>query len=106
MKIDTIQQELTDLQKQSDIVLQRLNYHFLKADGINWIVPDNMKFMNEVLNEIKKLCVSVNSLALDKQRPLAKNKQCDNDFDCGAEKRGYRRCNSFCNDTDFGCNDF
>jgi hypothetical protein len=40
---------------QSEIVKQRLQYHFAKTDG-TWNVPKDMPFMKEFLNEVKKLC--------------------------------------------------
>jgi hypothetical protein len=43
---------------QSEIVKQRLNYHFSDGDG-NWNVPKSMPFMKEFLNEVYKLCESV-----------------------------------------------
>ena len=42
------------LLKQKEIVQQRLSYHFGRVGG-GWIVGD-MPFMNEFLNEVKKLC--------------------------------------------------
>lgn len=40
---------------QAEIVKQRLNYHFVNTNG-KWNVPKEMPFMNEFLNEVKKLC--------------------------------------------------
>jgi len=45
--------------KQAEIVKQRLNYHFRKTDG-GWLIPENMPFMNEFLNEVSKLCELAN----------------------------------------------
>jgi hypothetical protein len=48
------------VQEQSEIVKQRLNYHFLKIDG-SWDIPKALPFMKEFLNEIKLLCKLVES---------------------------------------------
>lgn len=40
---------------QQRIVSERLTYHFANVDG-SWNIPDGMPFMNEFLNEVRKLC--------------------------------------------------
>lgn len=45
------------LQEQSEIVKERLHYHFAKIGG-GWNIEGmNMPFMNEFLNEVERLCV-------------------------------------------------
>lgn len=44
-----------DLKKQADIVKENLIYHLMDSSG-NWMLPENMKFLNEVLNDVMKLC--------------------------------------------------
>lgn len=47
-----------DLEKainQSEIVKQKLNYHFANLEG-GFNVPKNMPFMSEFLKDVKKLC--------------------------------------------------
>ena len=51
---------MSDLKKQSDIVKQRLEYHFRGTDG-TWIFPNNLPFMNEFLNEVDKMCSQINA---------------------------------------------
>jgi len=43
------------LEDQSSIVKQRLIYHFANPLTGEWIIPKNMPFMKEFLNEVKKL---------------------------------------------------
>ena len=43
------------MEKQAEIVKQRLEYHFRGTDR-TWIYPNNLPFMNEFLNEVEKLC--------------------------------------------------
>lgn len=45
---------IKDLEKQNNIVRDGLNYHF-RGTTKKWNVPNNMQFMNELLNEINKL---------------------------------------------------
>lgn len=40
---------------QSQIVKERLHYHFAKVGGV-WNIPKDMPFMNEFLNCVDKLC--------------------------------------------------
>lgn len=44
-----------EIKSRAIIVKQRLHYHFAKTDG-TWDVPEDMPFMREFLNEVKKLC--------------------------------------------------
>lgn len=44
-------------ERQSEIVKQRLKYHFGNTDG-TWNIPEGMPFMKEFLNEVKKLTES------------------------------------------------
>ena len=53
-----------ELLKQKEIVQQRLSYHFGRVGG-GWIV-DDMPFMNEFLNEVKKLCEMIEDEGEDK----------------------------------------
>jgi len=44
-----------EVENQVEVVKQRLHYHFSDITG-GWIIPKNLPFMNEFLNEIDKLC--------------------------------------------------
>lgn len=57
---------MSDLKKQASIVKQNLYYHFADSCG-NWIIPDDMKFLNEVLNDIMKLCNLANVVSDEPQ---------------------------------------
>jgi Lhr-like helicase len=50
------------MSRQSDIVRQRLVYHFQIVDG-TFIAPQNMPFMKEVLKEVIKLCDDFDKLS-------------------------------------------
>lgn len=49
-----------DLKKQSDIVKQNLKYHFMNTNG-DWVIPKNMPFLKEILNDTLKLCDKVSN---------------------------------------------
>lgn len=57
---------MSDLKQQANIVKQNLYYHFADSCG-NWIIPDDMKFLNEVLNDIMKLCDLANGVSDEPQ---------------------------------------
>jgi len=57
---------MSDLKQQANIVKQNLYYHFADSSG-NWIIPDDMKFLNEVLNDIMKLCDLANGVSDEPQ---------------------------------------
>lgn len=46
---------IEDVANQSEIVKQRLHYHFAKVGG-GWNIPEGLPFMKEFLNEVDKLC--------------------------------------------------
>jgi hypothetical protein len=48
------------VEHQVRIVKERLHYHFKKVDG-DWMVPDGMPFMKELLNSVDGLCELVKS---------------------------------------------
>jgi hypothetical protein len=48
------------LQEQSEIVKQRLEYHFRATDGTWNIEGMNAPFMKEFLNEVERLCALSN----------------------------------------------
>lgn len=43
------------MSEQNKIVKERLQYHFSNPNG-EWNIPNDMPFMKEFLNEVKKLC--------------------------------------------------
>lgn len=43
------------LKDQTEIVKQRLHYHFAQVGG-GWLIPKDAPFMKEFLNEVKRLC--------------------------------------------------
>ena len=57
---------MSDLKQQANIVKQNLYYHFADSCG-NWMIPDDMKFLNEVLNDIMKLCKLANDVSDEPQ---------------------------------------
>ena len=50
--------DISNILKQSEIINERLHYHFTKFDG-SWNIPKDMPFMVEFLNEVKKLCEKI-----------------------------------------------
>lgn len=53
---------MSNLKTQSEIVRQNLIYHLMDSSG-NWMLPDNMKFLNEILNDVMKLCKLANDVS-------------------------------------------
>ena len=51
---------MEDIKKQSEIVRQRLEYHFRTTDGSWNIEGMNAPFMKEFLNEVERLCALSN----------------------------------------------
>lgn len=74
------------LQEQSEIVKQRLHYHFAKVGG-GWNIEGmNAPFMKEFLNEVERLCALSDV--------VGQSEQCEHDFEpyynwC-SELAGYR----------------
>ena len=54
-KVNAISDGNNILKKQSEIVKQRLSYHFGDTNN-KWNFPRELPFMKEFLNEVKKLC--------------------------------------------------
>lgn len=55
------------LQEQSEIVKQRLHYHFEKVGG-GWNIEGmNVPFMKEFLNEVERLCALSNVVGQSEQ---------------------------------------
>jgi hypothetical protein len=60
---------MSDLKNQAKIVKQNLIYHLMDSSG-NWMLPDNMKFLNEVLNDVMKLCKLANDVDKSTEQAL------------------------------------
>jgi hypothetical protein len=57
------------LQEQSEIVKQRLHYHFAKVGG-GWNIEGmNAPFMKEFLNEVERLCALLDVVATEGKLP-------------------------------------
>lgn len=69
------------IENQNKIVKERLHYHFTKLDG-TFIIPDNLPFMKEFLNEVSSLCKMVDVLSVKNGETLVSNSICP---DCGGE---------------------